>query len=130
MTRTILPLAVLLVCALGPSLVLASMECDAELSPELSREESGYETGGVGERYTFHIEVSTEADCAKIRFELIATVQTSDGQEETRRKPAQLRLSDGSTGYRMTFNLRAGEELENWEFVLTDCQACTLLAPE
>jgi hypothetical protein len=106
------------------------MECDAELSPELSREETGYETGGVGERYTFHIEVRTEADCAKIRFELIATVQKSDGEEVTRRKPAQVRLSDGSTGYRMVFELRPGERLENWEFALTDCEACTLMAPE
>ena len=106
------------------------MECEAEVDAELSRQEPGSEVGGSGDRYYFHVEVSTEADCAKIPLRAEGRGPTADGEEVVRRKPGRVRLSDGATGYRMQLDLKSGEELVSWEVNLTDCDPCTLLAPE
>ncbi len=127
---TLLPLLAVFLILLGSPAALASEDCDAELSPELTRKESGDETSGEGDRYTFSVGVDIEEDCAEVRFELVAQVQTADGEDETRVEPGQVRLSDGSTTYLMHYNLGPGEDLVEWEFKLTACNPCVLDAPD
>lgn len=123
-----LALTMVLFC-LGPA-TFAAMECEAQVRSELIEEQPGLEDGSRGDRFVFRVEIRTEADCAKIRFELVAEVQTADGERETRRKPGRVRLSQGATDYRMQLDLEPGEELVEWSVGLTDCDDCTLFAPE
>jgi len=128
--RAKLPLAVAAWCCVLLPGAVAAADCEATLDPELIREEAGDETGGVDKTYIFGVEVDTEADCAMIRFDLVATIAGADGAQSTRRKPGQVRLSNGSTHYRMAFNIPPDQDLVDWRFELTQCHACALDSPE
>ncbi len=129
MASAVLPLAALLLFGFGTPAALAQEECDADLTPELVRKESGDETGGVGTRYTFDVEVNTEADCAIVRFELVARVQRPNGDEETDTRSAMVKLSNGSITQQMLYNLELDNELLEWKFKLVKCEPCVLDAP-
>ena len=105
---------------------VAARDCRAEVEAELTREESGEETGGKGMRYTFTVDVRAEADCAVVHFELLAKIQKSDGSDEERTEPGQVRLSNGSISHEMHYTVPPEEELLHWEVRQTKCEPCGL----
>jgi hypothetical protein len=118
----ILIVAVVVLCWL-PS-VLAEGDCKAEVTAELSDRSEGTEEG-TGDHFQFTVYVSTEADCAVVHFELLATVETKDGGEEVRHKPEQDRVSNGSIEHKLRYQIAPGEHLADWEIHMTKCEPCT-----
>ena len=76
---------------LGAGIAAAEDGCDAYLDATLSTDE----VGGAGEKLQFAVDVSTEAECAKIVFDLVLEVQLPNGHANRVRLERQVKLSDG-----------------------------------
>jgi len=104
----------------------AESECEARIDSELIREEQGES----GTHYTWQVEVQTDEDCATVEFNLILTIQHSDGEDETLVRLGRVRLSNGSIDHQMRYELKPGDNLEKWEVVKSSCEPCVLDRPE
>jgi hypothetical protein len=97
-------------------------ECEAEIDSDLIREEEQESST----HYTWNIEVRTEEDCATVEFDLILTIQKSDGDEETVVRAGSVRLSNGSIEHEMFYELEPENTLARWEVVKSGCKPCVL----
>ena len=115
-------IAIALLAATALPVPAESPECEAKIDSELIREEEQESST----QYTWNIEVQTEEDCATVEFDLILTIQKSDGDEETVVRAGSVRLSNGSIEHEMFYELGLDAKLAQWKVVKSSCTACVL----
>ena len=82
----------LLLLALVVPIASIADDCSAEANARLERTERDSETTHL----QFEVEISTQAECGKILWDLVIEEQMPNGQTKRIRKPFLITLHDGS----------------------------------
>jgi len=115
--------AVLAVIAamLVPAVLLAAVECRATVRGEYR----GKETLGDIVEHTFLVDISSDADCGKVYFDLVITERLFNGEEITLTKRDWRKANRGGTvAYKVTHRTAKDSDLVRWEFKAARCVVC------
>jgi len=73
----------------------------------------------------FSVEISADAPCARVDFELVTTERTSAGEEITKKTPMWRKVNaGGAQTFEVRFKMARDSELVDWKIDLRDCTTC------
>lgn len=105
---------------LGAVSATAQEDCNARLDATLDHDETGIE----GEKLQFAVDVSTQAECAHIVFDLVLEVQLPNGHANRVRLERQVKLNDGGETSMVRYTLHEGHRMLSYHTKLVSCTPC------
>jgi hypothetical protein len=107
---------------LAPAVAFAQPnECTATFDGTLSRKE-GKETGT---HYTAKVDVSVEASCAVVNFDVVVVEEVTGGEQSEVRMPKQVKIRDSvATSLKVDYKLKKGRTIVSHRFEQTSCEIC------
>lgn len=125
MRKSCLPLlgfAVVLSLVSSPSGLAQDGGCEASVQATLDTDEEGNL-----QTLSFHCEVSTTENCAKIEYDLILDELLPNGQTKKERLPRLVKLNDGAYEEIVKHQIPASVELSNYEAKIVSCVRCSIM---
>jgi hypothetical protein len=120
LARAVLAASLLLVVSL-PSALAEEDVCEAEVNGKIMRKEEG----GGGTDWTLEADVTSEAVCGDVLWELVVNERESDGSENAFRKVMNSHVRDGEADpVEVTYHQAEGTEVVNWEMHVVECKPC------
>lgn len=119
--RRLRAVAAVLVAMLVPAVLHAAVECRGTVRGEYR----GEETRGDVVEHTFLVDISSDADCGKVYFDLVITERLFNGEQITLTKREWRKVSRGvTTAYKVTHRTAKDSDLVRWEFKPSRCVVC------
>ena len=112
--------ALLLLASLLVAAGATGGDCYADLSARLEHEEA---VGNLT-HLQFTVDVSTQASCANIEYDLVIEIQLENGHTKKVRKIRHVKLNDGSLTEYVRHEMPNTSSLIGHEVKLVDCTSC------
>jgi hypothetical protein len=110
----------LLLLALAVPVGSIADDCSAEANARLERTDRD----GDVTHLQFKVEVSTQADCGKILWDLVIEEQLPNGQTKRIRKPFVITLHDGSVESLVRHEMPGSHSMVSYEAKIVLCGPC------
>ena len=73
----------------------------------------------------FEVEISADAPCARVDFDLVTTERTASGEEITKKTPMWRKVNaGGAQTFEVRFKMARDSELADWKVSYRDCSVC------
>jgi hypothetical protein len=118
----LLGLAAALSLVSSPRILAQDGDCTASAEATLDTDEEGNI-----QMLSFHVEVSTSENCAKIEYDLVLDELMPDGQTKKERLPRQVDHSDGSYEEIVQHKIPASFQLSSYQAKIVSCQRCSIM---
>ena len=119
-SRTLKLVSCLLLLALAVPVASIADECSAEAEARL---EHSNRDGDIT-HLQFKVDVSTQADCGKILWDLVIEEQLPNGQTKKIRKPFVITLHNGSVQSSVRHEMPGSHSLVSYEAKIVSCGPC------
>jgi hypothetical protein len=111
----------LMTAMLAPSVSSAAVECRGTVRGEYR----GKETRGDVVEHTFLADISSDAECGKVYFDLVVTERLFNGEEITLTRRDWRKTNRGVTSaYKISHRTAKDSDLVRWEFRVNTCVVC------
>lgn len=118
--RSLLCAVAVLVVAAGLAPLNVAEDCKSTVSSELR----GKQEKETVTSYVFKVDVTTEEACADIDYALTTTEQLPGGEKKVFETPGKVRLRNGSTSQKLTYDLKKENQMVDWKIQQTGCTRC------
>jgi len=119
-SRTLKLVSCLLLLALAVPVASIADECSAEAEARLEHSDRD----GDITHLQFKVDVSTQADCGKILWDLVIEEQLPNGQTKKIRKPFVITLHNGSVQSSVRHEMPGSHSLVSYEAKIVSCGSC------
>lgn len=73
----------------------------------------------------FAVEISADAPCAEVDFDLVTTERTSKGEEVTKKTPVRRKVNTGGAQtFEVRYKMARDSDLADWKIALRECNTC------
>lgn len=118
--RVLLCAVAVLVLAAGLLPPGAAEDCKATVSSQLR----GKNPKDLVTSYVFKVDVTTQEDCADIDYALSTTEKLPSGETKVFETAGKVRLRNGSTSQKLTYDLKKENQMVEWKIQQTGCTRC------
>lgn len=113
-------LALLGAALLSVTPALAANECEATITGNLERKE----TGETKTKLTGVVEVSVEKPCATVRYDLVVVEEITGGEKTEVRVSREVKVRGAKATQAMEYEIRAGRKVVGHRLEQTSCELC------